>query len=253
MWVITGGGSGIGRALAVALAARGEQVLVVGRREQPLQETAQHANAISYLVADVSKEDGLRTLVDFIKNKPLKGLINNAGTLNPIAPIQTITPADWRNAFQTNVDAALFLPQRLLPQLEHGRVLNIGSGAAYFPIKGWSAYCITKAALAMLTRCWQLEEDSVAFASVKPGIVDTDMQAIARQGAFADPEHVAFYQRLKNEGRLLTPETVAAFLTWLLLDIRTEDFSAQEWDIYDKSHHAQWLRSPHQVLHWDDV
>jgi NAD(P)-dependent dehydrogenase (short-subunit alcohol dehydrogenase family) len=136
-------------------------------------------------------------------------------------------------------------------KLAGGRVLNIGSGAAYFPIKGWAAYCVSKAALSMLTRCWQLESKIVAFTSVMPGIIDTDMQVIARSDMNPDMEHSGFYKKLKEDNRLVSPDTVAAFLTWLLLDVDKEIYVSQEWDIYDTKHHQDWLKLPNQVPHWD--
>lgn len=252
MFVITGGGSGIGQALALALSKRGESVLIIGRREQHLQETAAHSSLIKYLSADVSSNDGLERIRAYLETTShIKALINNAGLLEPIIGIDDIQPEAWHRTLNTNLDAALFLPQKLHSQLINGRVLNIGSGAAYFPIKGWTAYCVSKAALAMLTRCWQLESKSIAFASVKPGIIDTEMQAMARSAIHMDPEQIEFYRRLKTDNRLVSPETVAEFLVWLLLDIDSDTFVSQEWDIYDTAHHAQWLKSPHQVLHWD--
>lgn len=252
MYVITGGGSGIGRALALELAKRGKSVLIIGRRLQTLQDTANHSPLIHYLCADVSSPEGLETIHSFLNNTTsIDGLINNAGMLEPLVLLKDMRMLDWQQVLSTNLNAALFLPQQLQTILKNGRVLNIGSGAAYFPIKGWGAYCVSKAALAMLTRCWQLESDSIAFASVMPGIVDTQMQVIAREGEVMDPEQLAFYQRLKTHQRLVTVQTVALFLTWLLLDIDKDSYVSQEWDIYDTSHHKAWLKPPHQVLHWD--
>jgi benzil reductase ((S)-benzoin forming) len=139
----------------------------------------------------------------------------------------------------------------MLDKLQGGRVLHIGTGAAHFPVTGWAAYCVSKAALAMLTRCWQLESREIAFASVMPGIIDTDMQAFIRQAKFMDTEKLDFFKELKRKNRLLNPATVAAFLTWLLLDVSYEDFGSQEWDIYDKSHQSSWLVYPHVVPHWE--
>lgn len=252
MFIITGGGSGIGKALAVALAKRGKSVLIVGRRDRLLQEAAFVSPLIKYLVADISTSEGLHSIKTRVDDLPrIEGLVNNAGTINPLVGLKDIKLEEWHHTLNTNLDAPLFLSQILYNKLADGRVLNIGSGAAYFAIKGWAAYCVSKAALALLTKCWQLESDSVAFSSVKPGIIDTEMQAIARKGVNMDPESVAFYQRLKQNNRLITPETVAEFLTWLLLDIDHDAYVSQEWDIYDTAHHANWLRPPHQVLHWD--
>ncbi|HRD70035.1 MAG TPA: SDR family NAD(P)-dependent oxidoreductase [Legionella sp.] len=252
MFIITGGGSGIGKALALALAKRDKSVIIIGRREELLKETAAQSGLIQYLVADVSTAQGLDRIVEFVKQLPMiTALINNAGTINPVVSLQDMHIDSWHQTLNTNLDAALFLPQKLHDKLTGGRVLNIGSGVAYFPVRGWGAYCVSKAALSMLTRCWQLEAQQIHFASVMPGIVDTEMQAIARTGNNMELENVQFYQSLKQNNRLIFPEVVAEFLTWLLLSIDEQTFSSREWDIYDTSHHASWLKSPHQILHWD--
>ncbi|CAM2941298.1 SDR family NAD(P)-dependent oxidoreductase [Legionella worsleiensis] len=252
MFIITGGGSGLGKALALNLAQRGKSVLIIGRREAMLKETAAVCASIKYLCADVSTSEGRDLIRVCLDNIPqIHALVNNAGSLQPVVPITDIKMNDWHQTLATNLDAPLCLPQLLNDKLKHGRVLNIGSGAAYFPVKGWTTYCVSKAALAMLTRCWQLESDAISFASVMPGIIDTEMQAIARNGSHMDPEHVLFYQRLKQHNRLISPDTVAEFLAWLLLDLDADKYVSKEWDIYDTSHHAFWLKPPHQVLHWD--
>jgi benzil reductase ((S)-benzoin forming) len=248
VFLITGGGSGIGQALAYALATRGKKVIIVGRREQVLAETATFSPFINYLCADVSTVDGRKQIVSYLHNmSALEGLIHSAGIIEPIAPVAKFDESSWQQIMATNLDAPLFLTQLLLDKLGEGRVLNIGSGAAYFPIKGWAGYCVSKAALAMLTRCWQLESQSTAFASVQPGIVDTKMQSLARKAEFMDSHDRNFYRSLQQERRLLSTATVGLFLCWLLLDLNKERYGSQEWDIYDRSHHPFWLVPPHQV------
>jgi len=99
----------------------------------------------------------------------------------------------------------------------------------------------------MLTRCWQLECSDMAFASVMPGIIDTDMQAVIRQASHMDQAKIDFFIRLKRNNQLLSPATVAIFLCWLLLDIDKTQYVSQEWDIYDQTHHQAWLVPPHIV------
>lgn len=252
MHIITGGGTGVGKSLALALANRGEQVCIIGRRESVLQNTASLSTNITYLCSDVSTSAGREFIKQEFSNLPrIKSLVNNAGTIEPMVPIQKISPEAWHLAMNTNLDAALFLPQLLQRQLSNGRVLNIGSGAAYYPTKSWTAYCVSKAALAMLTRCWQIESDTIAFSSVKPGIINTEMQDIIKANESMEPSDLSFFQRLSDANRLISTETVATFLSWLLLDIDTNRFVSQEWDIYDNSHHNEWLKPPHEVLHWD--
>lgn len=235
MFVITGGGTGIGRALALFLAARDYQVCVVGRRVTQLQElTELSPHNIRYIVADISTEAGCDRVAETLKEVgQLKALVNNAGVIEPVLPITKLTRQAWHALLSTNLDAPLFLTQRLKNQLHGGRVLNIGSGAAYFPVHGWAAYCVSKAALAMLTRCWQLECPEIAFTSVMPGIVDTPMQAVVRDSKTMHPEKHAFFIKLKQEQKLLTVEQVAHYLAILLLDTDFETFRSKEWDIYE--------------------
>ncbi len=252
MFIVTGGGSGIGKALAHALALRNKPVLIVGRREQALIDTATFSPLIDYLCADVSTCAGRGLILKRLMGvQSIAGLIHNAGIIEPIAPMTAIDEAAWRRVMATNLEAPFFLSQRLKNKLTAGRVLHIGSGAAYFPVTGWAAYCVSKAALSMLTRCWQLECDDVAFASVMPGIIDTDMQAQIRHAAFMDPDKIDFFKCLKKERQLLSPETVAIFLCWLLLDIDKMKYVSKEWDIYDKAHHHEWILPPHTVPIWE--
>lgn len=254
MFVITGGGRGIGKALALALAARGKSVLIIGRKESALMDVAAQSGLIDFLVADVSTPYDRQIICERLSEiSSLEGLIHSAGTIEPIIPLNTIDESAWRQVMATNVEAPLFLTQQLLNKLSLGRVLYIGSGAAYFPAVGWSAYCVSKAALSMLTRCWQLECQQPIFASVMPGIIDTAMVDTIRNSKHMHPEKLDFFQRLKRNNQLLSPDTVALFLCWLLMDVEPSDYVSKEWDIYDRSHHASWLQTNHQVPDWSGL
>lgn len=248
MFVVTGGGYGIGKALATALACRGQSVLIAGRSKRHLIETAAQSDHIRYVCADVSLSEGRLAIQAALKDVPvIQGLIHNAGIIQPITPITEMDETSWQKHMATNLNAPLFLTNLLVEQLTNGRVLNIGSGAAFFPVSGWSAYCVSKAALLMLTRCLQLESKMITSAYVMPGIIDTSMQSTIRQAPHMQPEKQAFFKELKQDNRLISPETVAAFLCWLLLDTNKEVFASKEWDIYDTTHHSAWLVSPHIV------
>lgn len=249
MFIVTGGGTGIGRALAHALALRQHPVLIAGRRESPLKETASLNKHIRYVCADVSTSNGRAVIAESVSSETIQGLIHNAGIIEPICPLKQLDEANWRQVMATNVEGPLFLTQLLYKNFSHdGRVLHISSGAAYFPVQGWTAYCVSKAALAMLTQCSRLEYDTLAFTGVMPGIIDTDMQQLIRDASDGmASEKQAYFKRLKRQDALLSSETVALFLCWLLLTIDISRYSAQEWDIYDKSHHPEWLILPHKV------
>lgn len=247
-YVITGGGSGIGQALAWRLADLGKSVLIVGRRAANIEQTASYSPNIQSLCADVSTTKGQSAIVEKLINQTqVTALIHNAGIIDPINAIKNISAQQWQQTMAINLNAPLFLTQALLPKLQQGKVLSIGSGAAYFPVKGWAAYCVSKAALSMLMRCWQLEYPQCAFASVMPGIIDTDMQGLIRNSKSMDEDKLQFFHTLQQQNKLITTQTVALFLSHLLLNTSKEQFSAEEWDIYDTTHHHEWLQPPHVV------
>lgn len=251
MYLITGGSRGIGRALAQALAERGKDVIIVGRSEIEMQATVKLYPSIQWIKADLTDESSFNALVSrLIVLGSLKGLIHNAGLIDPLISLAQLSKASFRQIMTTNLEVPLFLSQALLPNLKAGRVLHIGSGAAYFATQSWGGYCVSKAALAMLTRCWQEDCHDPVFASVMPGIVETQMQERIRASQNLSEEKQAFFAALKANHQLVMPETVAAFLTWLLLDIDDRRFGSEEWDIYDKTHHPEWLKAPHQVPDW---
>ena len=234
--LITGGGTGLGRALAHELAAHGLSVLITGRRAEPLASTAAAASGIEHVAADVATSDGRARIVAAVGARKLRFLIHNAGVLTPVGPLAEVALDDWRQSQAVNVEAPLFLTQALLPQLSAGgRVLHISSGAAHHGYAGWGAYCAGKAALHMLYQVWNLElaRDGIAVGSLRPGVVDTPMQELIR----SQPEQrfpvVERFRTLKKEGQLRSPEAVAEFAARVLLDTSDHDFAAQEWDISD--------------------
>jgi NAD(P)-dependent dehydrogenase (short-subunit alcohol dehydrogenase family) len=238
VFVITGGGSGIGRALALALNNLGHPVVIVGRRQSCLDEVVAQAQQIKACCADVATPFGRQTLVDYLRQfQRLQALVHNAGMIEPICTLRELPEVAWRTLMATNLDAPLYLTQALYPQLIGGRVLHIGSGAAYFPVQGWGGYCVSKAALSMLTRCWQLEHPEIAVASVMPGIIDTDMQAVIRASTNMDSVKHDYFLELKRTNRLLSPQTVGEYLAHLLLEVSSTEFVSKEWDIYTDGAH----------------
>ena len=102
----------------------------------------------------------------------------------------------------------------------------------------------------MLRCCYKAEFTDPAFASVMPGIVDTPMTAAIRETSnnMMSSKVLAFHKKLHHDCHLIKPETVALFLAWLLLDLKKEEFAAKEWDIYDKTHHKNWLKGEHKIF-----
>ena len=153
--IVTGAGSGIGRAVASELSGEAVTVLAVGRRKTALEETATKApGAIEVVSADVTTEAGRKSVVDAVgPDSPVKYLVHAAG-ISPIARLSDGDVEYWRRVMATNVDACLFLTLALVSKLSGGgRVLFVGSNSATKPRKGAAAYCKSKAAAFMLHEC----------------------------------------------------------------------------------------------------
>lgn len=269
--VVTGAGTGIGRALAVTLALKGLRVVCVGRRRDTLQETSQLAAASAGAVAcevvpgDVSKEEDRAAIAKKVAeivgpDGGLQVLVHNAAVMGEVGQAENLSSQGFQNAMAINVEGPLFLTQALLPWLKKGgpsRVLHISSGAAHGPLPGWLSYCTSKAALLQVMRCLdsELGASGVRVGSVMPGVVDTLMQAEIRQKDFPN---VQYFKSLgekteRERGRgaqgpakpprdaLDRPENVADFLSWLLLDVPIVQFGGKEWDINDPEAQRQWL------------
>ena len=243
--LITGGGTGIGRALAERFVAKGWQVTIVGRRLELLQEVARdYPDKISIISADVGRNQDRQKIVSEAKGT-LDLLVHNAAVLGPVGPILDQSPEDWKSHMATNVEGPLFLTQALLPNLvENSRVVNISSGAAHQGIPGWGMYCTSKAALFMLGQLLkdELAQRKIWFGSVRPGIVDTPMQAEIRALEPEDFPMVEQFRQYKATGALVTSELVAQYLEWLLLEVSGPQLGEREWDIRDAEWQSAWQK-----------
>lgn len=242
---MTGAGSGIGHALAIELSSEPVTVLAVGRREALLRETADLApGRVDVVAADVGEESGCSRILSRVsKQSKIKYLVHAAG-VSVIEPTADIALESWRRTMATNVEGRLFLTLRLLPRLKEGsRILFVGSNSATTPRKGAAAYCVSKAASYMLQECLKLEliKEGILVSSAIPSPVNTPLlieQMAADAEIFPDG---AEYRRLRTEGQLISPATVARFYRWLLTEVSTEDYCAHQWNIQDEFHHRFWL------------
>ena len=243
--LITGGGTGIGRALAGRFADKGWRVTIVGRRLNLLQEVARdYPDKISIISADVGSIQDRQKIVSEAKGT-LDLLVHNAAVLGPVGPILDQGPEDWKSHMATNVEGPLFLTQALLLKLvENSRVVNISSGAAHQGIPGWGMYCTSKAALFMLGQLLkdELAQRNIWFGSVRPGIVDTPMQAEIRALEPKDFPMVEQFRQYKATGALVTSELVAQYLEWLLLEVSGPQLGEREWDIRDAEWQSAWQK-----------
>ena len=158
--LITGGGTGIGRAIAYRMAKEGASVVIIGRRAEKLQESAASHPGISYMIADVLKSADISQLLDDIDKRfgRLDIVVNNAG-IAPITPIEGINMADYDRTFALNVRAVIDVTSQSIPYLKKskGNIVNITSGLVTNPMPMNCVYTASKAAVLSMTETWAKE------------------------------------------------------------------------------------------------
>jgi NAD(P)-dependent dehydrogenase (short-subunit alcohol dehydrogenase family) len=221
VFIVTGASRGLGQAITSQLASLGCRVLACARSKDALSKLWNHVEGVEWTVSDLSKLDEAQRLVDLALEKfgQLDGLINNAGTIEPIQPLENSDPQAWAQAITVNLTAPALLMRAALPHLkqQRGRVVNISSGAAIKVMQGWGAYCTSKAGLLHLTTITAAEYPEVAFFSLRPGVIDTQMQTEIRESVGMTDADREKFCGLKETGGLVPPEVPARSAVWLAL------------------------------------
>ncbi|MFJ2745972.1 SDR family oxidoreductase [Streptomyces sp. NPDC087440] len=191
--VVTGAGSGIGRAVAVELAASGWSVALAGRRAEPLAETAELAGGDTLPVpTDVSDPASVTALFAAVQDHygRLDLLFNNAGTFGPGGtPTEDLSPADWQAVVNVNITGAFLCAQAAYRRMKSqsprgGRIINNGSISAHAPRPHSIAYTTTKHAMTGLTKSLSLDGRpyDIAVGQIDIGNAATDMTERMRTG-----------------------------------------------------------------------
>jgi len=184
--LITGGGSGIGRALAEAFHAFGNQVIIAGRRQQVLEETITANPGMKSAVFDIENADAIRSFAaQLVKDYPsLNAVIHNAGIMRP-EDLKSGGVADAESIITTNLLGPIRLTAALLPQLlakPRASIMTVSSGLAFVPMAMTPSYCATKAAIHSYTQSlrYQLKGSGVQVVELIPPYVQTHLMG-ARQ------------------------------------------------------------------------
>ena len=220
--VVTGGGTGIGAATARAFADDGAHVLVVGRSEPTLKETADGHERIHVLAADIHDRDAPDVIVETALEKfgRLDVLVNNAAVTS-FCGLEGLERDSVRAQLGTNLLAPLFLTQRALDALEAtgGVVVNVSS-AGSLGLRAWpenSVYGMAKVALDFLTRTWAVElaPRGIRSVGVAPGVVDTGVGVRAGMPAQAYEAFLAQMAERIPSGRVGRPDDIAWWIVQL--------------------------------------
>lgn len=224
--LVSGGGSGIGRATARAFARDGARVALLGRSEARLKETAEEMPEGHALLVTGHQErpSDARSAVEKTVETwgRLDILVNNAGEYRPGTLAET-TPEEWTHGLEVNLSGPFLLTQAALPHLRRsgsGVVVNVSSTLGLRPVPGVLAYSVAKAGLVMLTQATAIEEapHGVRAVAICPGVVDTP---IHRKRLDDAREHEKFLEEagtLHPLGRVGRPEEIAELILFLASD-----------------------------------
>lgn len=222
---VTGGGSGIGAAIALSLLQAGARVTLLGRSAERLQAQAEllrELGSVAIQTVDVSDEASVKQA--FAAMPAVDILVNNAGQVQT-APLQRTSLSAWNEMLAVNLTGTFLCSREVLPSMlarGFGRIINVASTAALAGYAYVAAYCAAKHGVLGLTRAMALEvaKRGVTVNAVCPGYTETDIisravdTVVSKTGRSAD-EALAGFAASNPQGRLVQPEEVANAVLWL--------------------------------------
>ncbi len=226
--IVTGAGSGIGRATAIRFANEGANVVLVGRSAETLQETVEafpqdrtwiHTDNFLTVICDISVEAQVQEMMKRVIDKfeRIDVLVNNAGKAIQ-GKITELSSEDWESAIDVNLNGTFYVCQAAMPHLiaTKGNIINVSSLSGIGGDWNMAAYNAAKAGISNLTRTLALDHgaDGVRVNAVNPSVTKTDMTSTIQDDSSKTDK---FLDRCPL-GRLAAPEEVAAVITFLASD-----------------------------------
>ena len=224
---VTGGGNGLGAAIARSLHAAGAEVVVVGRRVEPLRQVcAELGSHARWYECDVADPASVESLAVALAGTQISILVNNAGVPGPVAPLTEIEVADWDQVFDINVRGVFLMCKAFLPAMVErgtGDVINLASVSGKRPLVRRTPYCASKMAVIGLTStlAFEVGPAGVNVNTLSPGPVvgprmDRNFRLEAeRTGTSYDAARESFVSRAAL-GRMVTEQEVGAAVVAML-------------------------------------
>jgi len=217
--LITGASNGIGLAAAQTLADYGASVVLAARSQDKLDDEARRLRAQGKkaysVVCDVSDYESFSRAIEFARAETgaLDMLVNNAGVIEPLATLVESDPVEWAQSVDVNYKGVYYGMRAAIPHMleqNSGTIINLSSGAASRPVKGWSHYCSSKAAAKMLTQAahLELEGSNIAIIGLSPGTVATPMMKKIKEAKINPISHLDWSVHIP-------PEWVAQAIAYL--------------------------------------
>ena len=226
--IVTGGGTGIGRAIALAFGGAGARVAVLGRRREMLEEVVRELGergAEGRAVAcDVTRAEATREAVAQAECAfgAVHVLVNNAGMLS-VSTVETISERDWDRVMESNMKGPFLMSRAVLPSMRKagsGSIVNVGSVLGLVAMKDRAAYCASKGGVTMLTKAMALDHahENIRVNCICPSIVETELV----KGLFSDSEEGPRRKQARIAtlplGRFGQPRDVAELAVFLASD-----------------------------------
>ena len=219
--IITGGGTGIGRATATAFCREGAKVILFGRRKEKLEKTAEELGDSALVVqGDMTNNNDLDQLINqALQNfKGIDILVNNAGLFNG-APLHETTDSQWDEMMDINIRSVFQLTRRVLPVMlaqKNGSIIHISSILGLIAVPQVAAYNVSKGALNQFSRSIAVEygPSGIRSNSICPGLIETDMTA----DLMKDDELMKEWSKDYPIGRFGKPEDIASACLYFASD-----------------------------------
>lgn len=221
--IVTGGGRGLGRSIALAFGREGAKVVLAARTREEIEHVAEELRAMKKealaVPTDVSREDQVNQMVQ--KTLQAYGtidiLVNNAGARGPIGPIQETSLASWEETLRLNLTSAFLCVKAVLPTLmqqKQGKIINVAT--TMNPRPNLTPYMVAKAGLIQFTKqlSRELKEFHIQVNAIHPGVMDTRMQEEIRK-AGTKAIGTDMFDRLKEEGMLHPTSEPAKLVLYL--------------------------------------